>query len=119
VLPTGFSVDIGSDRAELRRAESYFRQALALKPEIGEAHLRLGRVLGQMGHHAEAADELRHALTELDDDQLRYYGALFPGAEEEALGRFDAAREAYQRAAAMYPGAQSPHLRRPFRRNTE
>jgi tetratricopeptide (TPR) repeat protein len=110
VLPTGFALDLGSDRAELRRAESFFRQALAQKTEIGEAHLRLGRVLGLLGHHAEAADELRHALTGLDDDQLRYYGALFLGAEEEALGRFDAAREAYLRAAALYPGAQSPHL---------
>ena len=110
VLPSGFSADFESSHAELRRAEGFLRQAVALKPEIGEAHLRLGRVLGLLGHHAEAVDELRHALTRLDDDQLRYDGELFLGAEEEALGRFDAAREAYQRAAALYPGAQSPHL---------
>jgi hypothetical protein len=32
----------------------------------------------------------------VDDDLLRYYGELFLGAEEEALGRFDAAFDAYQ-----------------------
>src|SRR5439155_20188936 len=77
-------------------------------PNMGEAHLRLGRVLGQQGHHADAAAELRQALALVDDDELRYYGQLFLGAEEEALGRFDAARAAFDTAAALFPSAQSP-----------
>ena len=32
---------------------------------------------------------------------LRYYGELFLGAAEEALGHYDAARDAYQQAAAL------------------
>src|SRR5207247_8011220 len=48
------------------------------------------------------------ALTSLPDDPLRYYGELFLGAEEEALGHFDAARDGFERAAALFPSAQSP-----------
>jgi tetratricopeptide (TPR) repeat protein len=99
---------VESERGELRQAEVFFRRALALRSDLGEAHLRLGRVLGQQGHHADAAGELRQALTLVDADPLRYYGELFLGAEEEALGRFDAAREALDKAAALFPSAQSP-----------
>jgi tetratricopeptide (TPR) repeat protein len=108
VLPTGFAIAVGSERAELRQAETFFRRALAQQPDMSEARLRLGRVLGQQGRHADAVGELRQALARLDDDQLRYYGELFLGAEEEALGQFDAARGSYERAAALFPSAQSP-----------
>ena len=37
-----------------------------------------------------------------------YYGNLFLGAAEEELGHRDAARLAYEQAAALYPDAQSP-----------
>jgi hypothetical protein len=107
-LPAGLSMAIESERGELRQAEGFFRRALALRSDMGEAHLRLGRVLGQQGHHADAAAELRQALAIDDDDALRYFGELFLGAEEEALGRFDAARDAFEKAAALFPSAQSP-----------
>ena len=111
VVPTGFSLDILSPRVELRRAESFFREALARAPDMAEAHLRLGRVLGLQGQHANALAELRRALPSLDgDDELVYDGELFAGAEEEAVGNYDAAREAYARAQALFPGAQSPLL---------
>jgi Tfp pilus assembly protein PilF len=107
-LPPGLTMAMESERGELRQAEGFFRRALALRPELGEAHLRLGRVLGQHGRHGDAAGELRLALTLVDDDVLQYYGELFLGAEEEALGRFDAARAAFEKAAALFPSAQSP-----------
>jgi tetratricopeptide (TPR) repeat protein len=110
VLPPGLTMAIASERGELRQAEGFFRRALALRPDMGEAHLRLGRVLGRLGHHADAAGELRQALALIDDDELRYYGELFLGAEEEALGHFDAARAAFDKAAALFPSAQSPLL---------
>jgi tetratricopeptide (TPR) repeat protein len=109
-LPMGFSIDIESAHVEARRAESYFRDALSKDPEQAEARLRLGRTLGELGRHAEAASELRLASASLEDAQQRYYGDLFLGAEEEALGRFDAARAAYGRASERYPRAQSPYL---------
>jgi Flp pilus assembly protein TadD len=107
-LPAGLTVGVQAERAELRQAETFFRRALALTPDVGEAHLRLGRVIGQLGRHVDAAGQLRQALTLVDDDQLRYYGELFLGAEEEALGHFDAARGAFEKAAALFPSAQSP-----------
>jgi len=109
-LPSGYSVWLESERGELQRAETFFRRALGVKPGFDEARLRLGRVLGLLGRHGDAARELRQAVASVDDDLLRYYGELFLGAEEEALGRFGAAFDAYQRAAALYQAAQSPRL---------
>src|SRR2546423_3092250 len=97
-----------SARAELREAESLFRRAVAHAPAMAEAHLRLGRVIGVQGRAADALAELQQALTLLDDEELWYDGELFVGAMEEALGRYDAAAAAYERAAIRYPGAQSP-----------
>jgi tetratricopeptide (TPR) repeat protein len=107
-LPPGLTVGVGSDRAELRLAEGFFKRALAKQPDMGETHLRLGRVLGLEGRHADAAAEIRQAMSLLGETPLRYYGELFLGAEEEALGRVDAARDAFDRAAALFPSAQSP-----------
>src|SRR5499427_5778745 len=107
-MPTGYSMAIGSARAELKQAEGFFRRALEHAPEMAEAHLHLGRVLGLQGRHADAIVDLQQALRLLDDEELRYDGELFAGAEDEALGRYDEAAELYEQAAARYPGAQSP-----------
>jgi tetratricopeptide (TPR) repeat protein len=110
VLPTGFAIDVDSAGLELRRAESFFRRALSRDAAHAEARLRLGRALGQLDRHADAASALRAASESLADSQQRYYSDLFLGAEEEALGRFEAARAAYERARRAYPRAQSPYL---------
>jgi len=110
VLPYGIFFAVASDRGELRQAEGFFRRALEIEPDHVEARLRLGRVLGLLGRHADAARELRQAVASVDEDVLRYYGELFLGAEEESLRQYDAAFDAYQRAAALYPAAQSPWL---------
>ena len=39
-----------------------------------------------------------------------YFAELFLGAEEMALGNDATARTRFERAAAVYPHAQSPHL---------
>jgi len=109
-LADGVAFDIASAPLELRQAERFFRRALETRPDHVEARLRLGRVLGLLGQHADAARELRQVVGSVDDDVLRYYGELFLGAEEEALSRFDAALAAYQRAVSLYPAAQSPWL---------
>ena len=110
VLPTGVTLDVGSDRTELREAEALFRRVLEIKPAHAEARLRYGRVLGLLGKYAESAVELRRAVADLTDRQLRYYAGLFLGASEEALGNRDAARVAYEQAAELFPVAQSPLL---------
>ena len=65
VLPDRVTFDVGSDRAELREAEAMFRRALQIKPDHRGSAAALGRVLGLLGRHAEAAVELRQAVGEL------------------------------------------------------
>lgn len=101
---------IESEDAELRRAEQLFRQALKANPHHDEGRLRLGQVLGQRGRSADALVELRQVQPVTADPLLSYYTALFIAREEEALNNVDAAQEAYQRAAALFPRAQSPHI---------
>jgi tetratricopeptide (TPR) repeat protein len=110
VLPTGFKLDIDADRAELRLAEGFLRRALAARPDFAEAHLRLGRVLLLRGRPADASIELQQAIGSVEGDQLLYYAELFAGAAHEALSQFDAARASFERAADLYPAAQSPLL---------
>jgi tetratricopeptide (TPR) repeat protein len=110
VLPTGVHLDVGSERSELREAESYFQRALALRPDHAEGRMHHGRVLAQLGRHADAVVELRRAAAELTEPQIAYYAQLFLGAEEEAIGNREAAGAAYEAAATLAPMAQSPLL---------
>jgi tetratricopeptide (TPR) repeat protein len=108
LLPTGIRLDVGSERSELREAEKYLRRAVEIKPGFADAHLRLGRVLALMGRGAEASRELVVALESTDENLLRYYGSLFRGSVEDALGHRDVAQASYEQASTLYPLAQSP-----------
>jgi len=105
-----FTPDVESPAAELTRAEAFLRRAVDLEPGLGTARVRLSRVLGLLGRHAEAAGELRRALSSLADARQRYCGELFLGAEELAAGHATEAKAAFQRASALFPNAQSPYL---------
>ena len=109
-LPTGVVIDVPSERANLRRASAFYRRAAELDPELTEARIRLGRVLGLQGRHEEAIGELQRVDAAGDGALLQYYAALFLGAEEEVLGRADRAGDAFRTASALYPQAQSPYL---------
>ena len=102
--------DIGTERAELQRAETLYRQALAVAPGNAEARVRLARVLSRLGRHREAVAELKSAASDQLSAEYRYYAELFAGSDEEALGNFNAARAAFQRAVGLFPEAQSPRL---------
>jgi tetratricopeptide (TPR) repeat protein len=114
LLSTNLSRDlfplIGSEEEELRKAERLFRESLEREPRRNEARIRLGRVLGRRGRHQDAIAELRRATKETQNRLLLYYGNMFLGAEAHALGLDDEARQAYTRAADLYPQAQSPRL---------
>jgi hypothetical protein len=99
-----------SENEELRRAEQLLRQALNVNQDHVEAHLRLGQVLGQRGRSADALVELRQVEASTQEPLLLYYAALFIGREEGSLNNVSAARAAYQRAAALFPRAQSPYI---------
>ena len=100
---------IRSERDELSRAEDLFRRALKADPEYVEARLRLGQVLGRLGRHAEALNELRPA-SESTDSLMSYYGHMLIGREQNALTRVTEARVAYEKAVKLFPRAQAPLL---------
>jgi tetratricopeptide (TPR) repeat protein len=109
-LPIGFSVSVGSARAELKLAENALRRAVNRSPDVPEWRLHYGRVLDLLGDHDAALGELSHAIGALGADDLEYVASLFVGAAHEAAGRLEAARAAYESAAAQAPAAQSPVL---------
>lgn len=91
---------------QLQEAQRLLRRAI----DVGappEARLRLGRVLGLLGRHAEAADLLDGTLVPASDARLTYLRALLLGTELGALGRLDEAVTHLERAAAMFPTAQA------------
>jgi tetratricopeptide (TPR) repeat protein len=106
----GASVLIGSPRSNLRQAERFFSKAVELDGSFAGARLHLGRVLGIEGHHEDAASELRRVAVTAGDSLTQYYAWLFLGVEEQSLGHPDNARESFDKAAALYPRAQSPYL---------
>ncbi len=107
LLPPLSEVIYGSKGPELKRARHFFRESIARNPDFPEAHLRLGRVLGLLGTPQQAVAELQLAAP-AKDPQLLYYASLFLGRECEMLSRRTDARNHYQRAASLYPAAQSP-----------
>ena len=110
LLPAGGRISFGSKESELKLARKFFQRAIEAKADFAEAHLRLGRVMGLLGDHPESVAELQRAAAAMTDPQLLYYAALYLGREFEALSRRSQAREQYERAAALYPDAQSPLL---------
>jgi tetratricopeptide (TPR) repeat protein len=104
------SAAVSSVRAELAKAERYFRDSLTYRPQHLETRVRHGRVLDHLGRHEEASEELRRAIADGARDQLLYLAQLFLGRAEEALEHGEAARAAFERASALYPNAQSPRL---------
>ncbi len=108
--PPGVRYDVQPLEANLRLAEMHFTQATVLDPTLVEARVRLARVRTLIGRAAEAVPELERASVASSDALVRYYAVLFLGQAHEALGHDEEARAAYQRAAALYPTSQSPHL---------
>ena len=112
VLPAGYHLDVESESAALRDAETFLRRALMLDQDMTEARIRLGHVLLARGRPQEAADVLRAADTTKESGELQYFQAMFLGQAEEAVGRVDQARDSYARASTLFPHAQSPYLAR-------
>ena len=83
---TAMRPDMRSEDDELDAAATAFREALRIDPTMTEARLRLGRVRGRQGRHADAVEELRRAAAEVTEPLLQYYAQLFLALEYEALG---------------------------------
>lgn len=107
--PRDVTFDIQEESAELRVAEQLYKRALERNPQLIEARVRLGRVLGARGRHEEAVAQLRQSVV-IEEPILQFYVHLFLGSEFEALGNGMEARQSYERAAVLAPTAQSPLL---------
>jgi hypothetical protein len=106
----GANPALGSRRAELELARSFFEHVLAADPAHVEARLRLGQTLGELELHQEATVHLRKALAATLTGPQLYYAELFLGREESALGRAEEAQRHFENAAELYPRAQSPRF---------
>ena len=108
------ALESGADRrgaeVHLDEAEDLYRKAIKENPQFVEARVHRGLVLGLLGRHRDAAEELRLAASTAVGPQLRYYAELFLGHAEESLGNRVAARDHYRMTSALYPQAQSPLL---------
>ena len=106
----------GSDtrgaKVQLEEAENLYRRAVKENPQFVEARLHHGYVLDLLGRYRDAAEELRLTAAAAVEPRLQYYAELFLGHAEESLGNRAQARNRYERAEALYPGAQSPPLAR-------
>lgn len=109
-LPPRIEVTYGSEASELKKAEGFFRKSIEVNPNSPETRLRLGRVLGRLGRRHQAVAELQLAAASIKDPQLLYYTSLYLGFEYSMLSRRSEARTQYERAAMLYPTAQSPLL---------
>jgi tetratricopeptide (TPR) repeat protein len=96
-----------SRRFYLKDAEAKYRRAVALAPELGEARLRLGRVLYDQGRYDDAVSALEPALTSPHDTWIRYLGHLFAGAACERSGRVADATAHYRTSMEIRPEAQT------------
>lgn len=106
----GFSADIGGTEENLETAERHFARAAELDPRHHEARLRLARVRIALGRAEAAVRGLDDIMNASVDPAVRYYVRLFLGEAQRALGQTKLAEQHYREAAALYPGAQAPHL---------
>ena len=98
--------NLEANPAHLQRAEEYARRALALDPDLAEAHVAMGTVYSDKYDYDAAAREYRKA-TELDpdngyaSDQLSW--ALGYQQPPDAVGAEAAARKAIRLQTSLYP----------------
>ncbi len=97
-------------RATLLRAAGDFGQAVRQDAALYEAHLRLGRVRFLLGEPDRAEEALRAASAPEAPLLVRYLAAVFRGNVAEARRDQAGARQYYEQALDLLPGAQAPML---------
>jgi tetratricopeptide (TPR) repeat protein len=101
--------NVESVRTLFDRAERSYWKALELDAGLADAAVRLAHVFLRTDRPSEAVDLLRQA-PESREVVMQYFAVLVLGQAERALGRLDAARDAFNRARSLFPDAQSPRL---------
>ena len=90
----------------LQEAFARFDSAAAVGDARAEAHVRGAWILFQQGRPEDSLSWLDGADPN-GDRELRFWLDLFRGRALSALGRFQESADAYRKASALYPGAQS------------
>jgi tetratricopeptide (TPR) repeat protein len=93
----------------LRAAEDIYRSLLKHDPLLGEARLRLGRVLAITGRSDLAVTEF-HAVATSNDARLQYLAHLFAGDVLRRGSRVSDARPEFRQALDAWPGGQAAAL---------
>jgi tetratricopeptide (TPR) repeat protein len=88
-----------------QRAESFFRKALELEPESGQANLLLGVALLQINKIPEAKEVLGRAIS-YEPDSYEAYNLL--GRAYTVSGEYDKAIQALKKSLSLNP--DQPHL---------
>jgi tetratricopeptide (TPR) repeat protein len=99
------------DRNATRLAEQAAAEYERLRPSpqlAAEAAACRGLLLVRLHRYDEALAAFYVSDAAGGDRTVRYFSALFRGRVLEALGRLDDAARAYERAASVMPGAQTP-----------
>jgi len=95
---------------ELRLAASLLKRAIDAQPAHVDARIHYARVLTLTDRPTEAVRALQRADADAKDAVQQYYIHLLRGGALSALDQMAAARAAYERAAALFPHAQSPQF---------
>ena len=90
-------------------AMAAYRRALELEPDLGDAHLNLGRLLHERGEVAEAEGHYRRALSTLPGEPGDATAAFNLGVVLQDLGRIREAAAAYETAVESEPGYADAH----------
>jgi DNA-binding transcriptional MerR regulator len=91
---------------EPERAIDAYEKALALEPELADAHVNIGRLLHMSGERGRAEPHYREAVKQDPDDPTPHYNL---GVLLEELGRKDEAVLAYRQAILRDPDFADAH----------
>ncbi|MDZ8260548.1 tetratricopeptide repeat protein [Nostoc sp. ChiQUE01b] len=85
---------------DFKFAELYYRQAIALQPDLGKSHSNLGEILQKQGRLNDAIKSCQQAIKIKPDDANAYHNLGYFFHEK---GRFEQAIEAYEKALSIQP----------------
>jgi hypothetical protein len=101
---------VAPEKQQLKEAAHFYSKALGLDPTLVEARMRLARCNVRLGDYSKASSDLGLVLDTPGDPVVLYLASMALGEEEQRQGKPDFARRLYQRAADLFPRAQSPRL---------
>jgi TolB-like protein len=107
--------DLDTDPSRLHRAEDFARRAIAIDPDLPEAHVALGQTYALHYDYAAAVSELREAVRLEPDNALAWDLLSWALGYEQPPDALEAEKAA-QEAVRLQPNSAAPqyHLGRAF-----